>query len=82
MRRIEITAIERERMVIVSTRVFCPVCQRHSELLTVSQAAAFVQVKTQSVRRWLAKRKAHGVKTIGGRHRVCKNSLLQESAVV
>lgn len=78
-RKIELTAVERERIVIAAAtaRVFCPVCQTASELLTTAQAAAFAQVKTQSVRRWLTRGQAHGVKTCGGRHRVCKNSLFR-----
>lgn len=77
-RRIEITRVERERIVIVSKHFFCPVCRTTSELLTVAQAAAVAQVKTASVRRWLAGDKAHGIKTCGGRHRICKNSLFQK----
>ena len=79
-KRIEITTVERERIVFVSKGVFCPVCQTTGELLTTAQAAALAQVKAQSIRRWLAQNLAHGVKTCGGRHRVCKNSLFGNSA--
>jgi excisionase family DNA binding protein len=48
-------------------------------LLTTAQAAALVRVKTPSVRRWLAQNLAHGIKTRGGHHRVCKNSLFGEN---
>ena len=78
MRRIELTVTERERIVVVSRRFFCVVCQTESELLTVRQAAAFAQAAVGSVRRWLAENKAHGLKTCGGWHRVCKNSLFRK----
>lgn len=74
-RRIEIVAFERERIVRRMTPVSCPICFSRSELLTTMQAAALVQVEGQSVRRWLTQGKVHGVRTPGGRHRVCKNSL-------
>ncbi len=53
----------------------CPVCQLSSELLTARQAASVVQVTAESIYRWLAQGKAHGVKTVGGHYRVCRNSL-------
>jgi excisionase family DNA binding protein len=75
-RRIEILAFERERIVQYSaaTRLPCPICS-HSDWLTTAQAAALARVKTQSIYRWLAAGKAHGVRTPGGQHRVCRNSL-------
>lgn len=79
-RRIEITTIERERIVKRSGWIFCPVCRKPSEMLTTAQAAMLTQVKTASVRRWLAQNLAHGVKTCGGHYRVCKNSLFGENA--
>jgi len=53
----------------------CPVCGVNTEMLTTRQAATLVQTKPQSVRRWLARGQAHGVRTVGGAHRVCRNSL-------
>jgi predicted site-specific integrase-resolvase len=61
--------------------MLCPVCQTNSELLTARQAAILAQVNSQSIRRWLASGKAHGVKTPGGQHRICKNSLFRASGV-
>lgn len=53
----------------------CPVCQLSGEMLTVRQAGALAQVKSGSIRRWLARGQAHGVRTSGGHYRVCSNSL-------
>jgi excisionase family DNA binding protein len=53
----------------------CPVCRCAGEWLTVAQAAALVQVKTRSIRRWLVEGKAHGLRTAGGQRRVCRHSL-------
>lgn len=78
-RRIEITAIERERIVSVTRHFICPVCNAPSEILTVAQAAAFAQVKTCSVLRWLANNQAHGPITSGFRRRVCRNSLFRQT---
>ena len=82
-RRVEIVAFEQERIVIrrpLSVR--CPVCQLSSEMLTVRQAGALAQVKARSIRRWLMRGQAHGVRTCGGHFRVCRNSLfvVQEQA--
>ena len=74
-RRIEIIAFERERVTVRRAPVTCPVCLVHTELLTTRQAGTLFQVKATSVRRWLAQGRAHGVRTPGGQHRVCKSSL-------
>ncbi|MDQ4121754.1 MAG: hypothetical protein M3209_09950 [Acidobacteriota bacterium] len=58
IKRIEIKAIERERIVIIPSRLYCSFCQNSSEHLTTAQTAAFAQVKTQSVCRWLARGRA------------------------
>jgi hypothetical protein len=78
-RRIEIIAFERERIVNRPVATLCPVCHLNSELLTTRQAGALAQVKAASIYRWLASGKAHGVKTSGGQHRVCKNSLFHRA---
>jgi hypothetical protein len=44
-------------------------------MLTVRQAGALAQVKAGSIRRWLARGLAHGVRTGGGQYRVCSRSL-------
>ncbi|MFL6213879.1 MAG: hypothetical protein ACJ74J_08280 [Blastocatellia bacterium] len=74
-RRVEIIAFERERIVSRPLTMLCPVCNLNSELLTTRQAGAIAQVKSQSIYRWLALGKAHGVRTSGGQYRVCRNSL-------
>jgi hypothetical protein len=74
-RRVEIIAFERQRMVIRPALMNCPVCRINTELLTTRQAGALAQVKAQSIRRWIASGKAHGVKTPGGHHRICSSSL-------
>ena len=74
-RKVEIIAFERERVVVRAALMNCPVCLSDSEMLTAEQAAALIQVEAESIRTWLAEGKAHGVETIGGQPRVCKNSL-------
>ena len=76
-RRVEITIFERERVVRRSVTARCAVCRLDSEMLTPEQAGDLAQVHVQSIHQWLAEGKAHGVKTPGGQHRVCKNSLFQ-----
>jgi len=44
-------------------------------MLTTRQAARLTQTKPQSIRRWLARGQAHGLRTVGGAHRVCRDSL-------
>ena len=75
-KKIEIIAFERERVIRRPVAALCPVCGQTSELLTTRQAAALAQVRSASVRRWLAQGQAHGVKTPGGQYRVCRRSLL------
>jgi hypothetical protein len=79
-KRIEIIAFERQRIVRVAMPMLCPVCRATSEMLTTRQASAFAQVKAQSIRRWLSRGLAHGVRTPGGQHRVCKESLFSVAA--
>jgi hypothetical protein len=76
-RRIEITAFERQRLTAALPQILCPVCQSLSEFLTPGQAGAVAQVKAQSIYRWLAQGKAHGIRTTGGGHRICRNSLFR-----
>jgi hypothetical protein len=79
-RRIEITTVERERIVCVANGIFCTVCRQPCEMLTTKQAAALAGVKPQSIRRWLSNNLAHGTRTCSGQHRVCKNSLFEKPA--
>jgi hypothetical protein len=79
-RRIEIVAFERERVSLAPAPMLCPICQQSSEFLTLRQACTLAQVKAQSIYRWLAQGKAHGLKTAGGRHRVCRHSLFRPTA--
>ena len=53
----------------------CPICRINTEMVTTRQAGLLFQVKPTSIRRWIAQGTAHGVKTPGGQHRVCKESL-------
>jgi hypothetical protein len=76
-RRVEIVAFERERITVAASQMHCLVCQLHSEFLTPGQACRLAQVKSQSIYRWLASGKAHGVRTAGGGHRICRNSLFR-----
>ena len=75
-RRIEVVAFEHRRVVLRPAAADCPVCLAPGVMLTTRQAAALTQVETRSVRRWLAAGRAHGARTPGGQHRVCRNSLL------
>ena len=74
-RKIEIVAVEQIRIIGGNGQTFCPVCQKFAEFLIIAQAAEAARVKTESVRRCLIKGKAHGTKTVGGQHRICRNSL-------
>ena len=76
-RKIEIIAFEQERIVrrAVPASFPCPVCHLGSEMLTVRQAGVLAQVRAASIRRWLTRGQAHGVRTSGGHHRICSNSL-------
>jgi len=76
-RRVEIIAFEHHRVVMRSAVMTCPVCRINTELLTTRQAGTLFQVKPTSIRRWIVQGKAHGIRTPGGQHRLCKNSLLQ-----
>ena len=73
-RRIEIVAFERQR-IVMRTLLTCPVCQTSTEFLTTRQAGMVFQVRATSIRRWIVQGKAHGIRTPGGQHRVCRNSL-------
>lgn len=74
-RRIEIVSFERERIVVQPAALSCVICQTAGEWLTARQAGALAQVRTQTIYRWLATHRAHGLRTAGGQHRVCRQSL-------
>jgi excisionase family DNA binding protein len=74
-RRIGIVAFERERTIRRTVGMSCPVCRLESELLTVRQAAALAQVGAKTIYRWLARGGVHGLRTPGGGHRICRESL-------
>ena len=74
-RHIEIIAFERERVVSRALKLRCHICRLDTEWLTTSEAARLAQVKNSTVRHWLSSGKAHGIRTAGGRHRICHNSL-------
>jgi len=78
-RRVEIIAFTMERAPNRSGLPFCSICQRESAWLTTAQAAALAQVGLASIRRWLALGKAHGLRTVGGQHRICRQSLFINS---
>lgn len=75
-RRVEIVAFERQR-IKTPVSMLCPVCHLSSEFLTASQAGALAQVTPKSIHGWLASGKAHGLKTAGGRPRICRQSLFR-----
>ncbi|HYW73596.1 MAG TPA: hypothetical protein VE961_21415 [Pyrinomonadaceae bacterium] len=75
-RRIELVAFETDRLSRSPQATLCPVCRTQSELLTARQAATLIQVRAESIRRWVIQGKAHGLLTPGGGLRVCRNSLL------
>ena len=79
-RKIEILAVERMRFRGRQGQILCPVCEKFAEFLTTAQAAEAAGVKPETVRRWLTVGKAHGIKTVGGRHRVCRRSLFSGEA--
>jgi hypothetical protein len=74
----EIAAFRKERKLTRPVPMICPFCMLDSELLTARQSGALAQVRPQSIYRWLAAGKVHGVRTAGGRHRICRNSLFKQ----
>jgi len=79
-RSIEIIAFERQQIVMRPSLLNCPVCRVQTELLTTQQAGTLFQVRAPSIRRWIIQGKAHGIKTPGGQHRICRDSLLRRCA--
>ncbi len=76
-RKIEIIAFESERIIRRIGDASCPICGATGQLLTTAQAGQIAGVNIISIRRWVDTGKAHGVKTVGGQHRVCRDSLFQ-----
>lgn len=74
-RRVEITIFEQERVVRHSPTTHCRVCRLNSEMLTPEEAGDLAQVQVESIHEWLLQGKAHGMKTLGGQDRICRNSL-------
>jgi hypothetical protein len=76
-RRVEIVVVEKERILMRATIASCPICQAHTELLTVDEAVAIARVECASIHRWLDKGSMHGATMPNGEFRICRNSLLR-----
>ena len=73
-----ITKIRRERLTLPATGflVPCPVCRRDVEVLSLSQAAAILDVTEESLQALLTSGAIHEVEPIFGAPRICRISLL------
>lgn len=80
-RRVEIVSFERERFVLSSGSMPCPICHTPTELLTIEQAGALVQLGSPEIADWLLNGLAHGIETVGGQWRVCRDSLFKSPGV-
>lgn len=77
-RRIAKLKITRRRTIElrgIALRVRCPVCELDVETLTTGQAAGALEVDQQTLDRLIADGCIHGIQTVIGSFRVCKNSL-------
>jgi hypothetical protein len=48
-------------------------------MVTPEQAGEIAKVEVESIHQWLAQGRAHGMKTVNGQDRVCRNSLFPEA---
>jgi hypothetical protein len=76
-RRITITTVERQSVQIQlpEVRAHCPVCKREVETVSQVQAAEVIEVDGPTLDRFIADGHIHGVHTVSGSLRVCKESL-------
>ena len=82
--KLTITKVRRERVTLPAAGFagFCPVCQRNVEILSLSQAAAILEVGDETLEALLASGTIHGIQTVTGSIAVCKHSLWQQGRVV
>ncbi len=78
VRRIAKFKITRRRTIElrgIRLRARCPVCESEVETLTTAQAAGALEVDRLTLDRLIADGCIHGIQTVIGNFRVCKNSL-------
>ena len=63
---------------IIADRVWCPVCNRDTQLLRVSNAARLVDVNPRTIYRYIDEGLIYSLKVAGKTYRVCKNCLLRQ----
>jgi excisionase family DNA binding protein len=54
----------------------CERCGRETDLLTVKEASALVQVSRRTVENWMADGRVHVFQTAGGRPQICRRTLI------
>lgn len=77
-RRLELT-VETDRIIMVvdggSEKLWCPVCQSDTQMISVDQAAILQQVNARTIFRWVDEGRLHYAETAQGLLRICLNSL-------
>jgi excisionase family DNA binding protein len=59
-------------------QVWCPLCNKHVQLLRVSNAAKLVDVRPRTIYRYIDEGLVYALKVAGKTYRVCKPCLLRE----
>jgi predicted transcriptional regulator len=63
--------------IVEGNQVFCPECNRHVQLLSISRAAFLADVSKRTIYNYLEEGSVHGIRIAGKTLRVCTNSLFQ-----
>lgn len=62
----------------IGEQVWCPLCNKHAQLLRVSNAAKLVDVHPRTIYRYIDEGLVFALKVAGKTYRVCKHCLLRQ----
>ena len=62
----------------IGQQVWCPLCNKHVQLLRVSNAAKLVDVRARTIYRYIDEGLVFALKVAGKTYRVCKTCLLRQ----
>jgi excisionase family DNA binding protein len=57
--------------------VYCPLCGRNTQVLTINEACQMVGRRRRTIYNWINAGKLHLLRSAGGRMHICADSLLR-----
>jgi hypothetical protein len=77
--KLTVTKIRRHSIAekTINLRAFCPLCGFETEMLSLAESAAFLEIEDQMLEGLIAAGEVHAIQTASGKQRIRKNSLFK-----